>query len=64
MQGAGCRYHVPAWGYNSVTKRCENFIYGGCQGNENRFLTEEACQQNCHEPGERKLLRDRILRNN
>ncbi|KAL1419903.1 hypothetical protein MTO96_004654 [Rhipicephalus appendiculatus] len=26
---------------------CRNFIYGGCQGNENRFSSREECLQTC-----------------
>ncbi|XP_056003343.1 eppin-like [Ostrea edulis] len=35
------------WWYNRFTNRCEVFIYGGCQGNENNFVTEAECLGRC-----------------
>lgn len=36
------RYH-----FNSLTNKCEHFIYSGCSGNHNNFHTEQMCQQVC-----------------
>ncbi|XP_042235106.1 kielin/chordin-like protein isoform X4 [Homarus americanus] len=33
--------------YNAESGQCEEFLYGGCQGNANRFLSLEECQQEC-----------------
>lgn len=33
--------------YNQATGLCQLFIYGGCDGNNNRFKTEEACNNVC-----------------
>jgi len=33
--------------YNTETGQCEEFIYGGCEGNANRYETVEECQQAC-----------------
>lgn len=35
------------WSYNSTGGHCEQFYYGGCGGNENRFNTEEDCSARC-----------------
>ena len=43
-----CDAAVPAWWHNAATGVCEPFIYGGCQGNANRFDSLEACQRICH----------------
>uniref|UniRef100_A0A6I8PHS6 WAP four-disulfide core domain 8 n=1 Tax=Ornithorhynchus anatinus TaxID=9258 RepID=A0A6I8PHS6_ORNAN len=42
-----CMGHIPMYYYNSKTKKCESFIYGGCQGNENQFKTIEECMARC-----------------
>ncbi|KAH0619351.1 hypothetical protein JD844_019396 [Phrynosoma platyrhinos] len=35
--------------YNPASKSCEEFIYGGCLGNENNFQTLEQCRLTCTE---------------
>ena len=36
--------------FNVETRKCEEFIYGGCGGNNNNFLTLEKCQNHCMKP--------------
>ncbi|CAJ0952987.1 unnamed protein product, partial [Mesorhabditis belari] len=33
--------------YNQDTRQCEEFAYGGCLGNTNRFATIEECLARC-----------------
>jgi papilin len=33
--------------YNSSEKACKEFVYGGCDGNENNFETLEECKTEC-----------------
>ncbi|XP_067122223.1 papilin-like [Centruroides vittatus] len=42
-----CRAAFPRFYYNQKSGRCESFIYGGCQGNENNFETLDECQDTC-----------------
>lgn len=42
-----CRASIPAWYFNSQSGRCEAFSYGGCDGNANRFYSEEQCERQC-----------------
>lgn len=35
------------WAYDQRSKKCVQFIYGGCKGNGNRFSTIEACERKC-----------------
>ena len=46
VKGA-CDGYYPSWYYNRERSRCEQFIYGGCLGNGNRFSTAEECQETC-----------------
>jgi len=45
MDGGPCRALKPRFYHNAG--KCEQFIYGGCRGNENNFASLEACQARC-----------------
>ena len=42
-----CKGFIPQWFYNSDRGRCEQFVYGGCGGNANKFNTKAACLMRC-----------------
>ena len=42
-----CKAALPRFYYNSTTKSCEQFIYGGCRGNGNNFKTKAECEALC-----------------
>ncbi|XP_029349432.1 kunitz-type protease inhibitor 1a [Echeneis naucrates] len=42
-----CRDGLTKWYYNPLEQNCFRFNYGGCQGNENRFDSKEACLKVC-----------------
>ena len=42
-----CRGYNPVWYFEPVTRTCRRFLYGGCQGNDNRFDSREKCQERC-----------------
>lgn len=42
-----CSEHIPSWYFNSESGDCEEFIYGGCGGNANRFETKKICENRC-----------------
>nr|WEV89396.1 serine protease inhibitor [Pinctada imbricata] len=46
-QPGPCLAYMPRYTFNSNTGRCEEFIYGGCQGNANRFETLQECRRRC-----------------
>uniref|UniRef100_A0A672LTS4 Si:ch211-62a1.3 n=1 Tax=Sinocyclocheilus grahami TaxID=75366 RepID=A0A672LTS4_SINGR len=45
--GHVCGSYMSRWYYSQQTKKCMRFWYGGCGGNENRFLTEDECFREC-----------------
>ncbi|KAL3196088.1 hypothetical protein MRX96_015632 [Rhipicephalus microplus] len=42
-----CYAYFPSYYYDSSSGTCQDFIYGGCQGNENRFSSREECLRTC-----------------
>ena len=36
-----------AWFYNRTSGACETFVFGGCLGNQNRFLSQSICNSVC-----------------
>lgn len=59
-----CRDSFSKWYYNPIQKACLRFNYGGCQGNENRFDTEEHCMRVCRGvTGESTLMFQCVLPN-
>ncbi|KAK9395078.1 BPTI/Kunitz inhibitor domain-containing protein [Crotalus adamanteus] len=39
--------------FNRITEKCEKFVYSGCGGNENNFLTMDECIKQCEHAGQR-----------
>ncbi|CAC5385573.1 BPTI/Kunitz domain-containing protein [Mytilus coruscus] len=46
MKGS-CMASIPNYYYNTKTGQCEKFMYGGCGGNDNRFMSMDDCIQSC-----------------
>ncbi|XP_012581534.1 PREDICTED: tissue factor pathway inhibitor isoform X2 [Condylura cristata] len=42
-----CKAMMKRYFFNIQTQQCEEFIYGGCEGNQNRFESVEECKQTC-----------------
>ena len=42
-----CRAAMPRWFFNKQTQSCQEFLYGGCQGNKNNFRSQAECQLQC-----------------
>lgn len=43
-----CDGAMPSYWHDPETGVCVPFLYGGCEGNENRFPSLAACQEACH----------------
>ncbi|GFY57952.1 papilin [Trichonephila inaurata madagascariensis] len=48
-QGGPCFSHVTMYYYDSQNKMCQEFVYTGCDGNNNRFSSKEDCERECGE---------------
>ena len=42
-----CSDSVAKWFYDSRDGVCKQFLYGGCQGNQNQFSTRDECELRC-----------------
>ncbi|XP_004595222.2 kunitz-type protease inhibitor 2 isoform X1 [Ochotona princeps] len=42
-----CRASIPRWWYNATDGTCQQFVYGGCEGNDNNYLSKEQCLEKC-----------------
>ncbi|XP_004690350.1 PREDICTED: kunitz-type protease inhibitor 2 [Condylura cristata] len=42
-----CRASIPRWWYNATEGTCQQFVYGGCDGNGNNYMTKEQCLKKC-----------------
>nr|XP_060643601.1 tissue factor pathway inhibitor-like [Anolis sagrei ordinatus] len=42
-----CRNKLPRYYYDFKNKRCRPFMYSGCAGNDNNFVTHRQCAQQC-----------------
>ncbi|XP_008571211.1 PREDICTED: tissue factor pathway inhibitor [Galeopterus variegatus] len=42
-----CKAMMKRFYFNIFTQQCEEFVYGGCEGNQNRFLSLEECKEKC-----------------
>lgn len=49
-----CQNYTAHWYFDTKESRCRQFYYGGCGGNGNNFVDEEACNQRCVHGGEPK----------
>jgi hypothetical protein len=42
-----CRALLPRWTYDVAARKCQEFRFGGCDGNGNNFMSEADCLETC-----------------
>lgn len=42
-----CKAFVRSWYYDTTNQTCQEFLYGGCEGNGNVFQTQDMCVGRC-----------------
>jgi hypothetical protein len=42
-----CLAYTRAFGFSAADGNCQPFVYGGCEGNSNRFATLAECEAQC-----------------
>lgn len=52
MEVGPCRGSYERYAYDAERSQCGRFMYGGCRGNANNFLTETECRRSCHANGD------------
>ncbi|XP_035221983.1 zonadhesin-like, partial [Stegodyphus dumicola] len=53
-QSGPCTLRIQRFYFNNKTRQCEIFIYGGCLGNRNNFMTKQQCEATCVECPEKQ----------
>lgn len=47
LEEGSCGRYTMRWYFNSRAQACRPFVYSGCEGNANRFLQLEECEEVC-----------------
>lgn len=42
-----CRANIKLWFYDITHRKCNEFSYGGCEGNQNKFGSKHDCETAC-----------------
>uniref|UniRef100_A0A8C7GPV8 Tissue factor pathway inhibitor 2 n=1 Tax=Oncorhynchus kisutch TaxID=8019 RepID=A0A8C7GPV8_ONCKI len=51
LDKGGCAASIPRYYYNSASRMCEQFIYSGCGGSSNNFISRQSCMDICAKAG-------------
>ena len=53
-ESGGCKVHNPRYFYDNIDNTCKIFYHGGCEENDNIYLTEKKCLEACFSEGKSK----------
>ncbi|XP_075988158.1 trypsin inhibitor-like [Anticarsia gemmatalis] len=49
IESGMCYAYLERYAYDVAENRCKKFVFGGCQGNENKFDSLEECLAACYD---------------
>lgn len=55
LEEGPCQGKYSRWNYDETSGECKEFTYGGCHGNQNRFVTKQECENSCRHDSITKL---------
>merc|ERR1712232_1094014 len=58
-----CEALFPSWFFNVKSGKCEEFDYGGCDGNANRFKSKNDCEEFCPSSSMGENTIDNVIEN-
>ena len=61
VQVGNCSSFKVRWHYSKNQRQCLPFVYSGCQGNPNNFVSEEKCEAVCIKKGWKILTLNLIV---
>ncbi|XP_041867209.1 tissue factor pathway inhibitor 2 [Melanotaenia boesemani] len=61
-----CSASIARYYYNKATKMCEEFVYSGCGGSSNNFVSRQSCMDVCVKGGKKHTnqWKGRLMRRN
>ncbi|XP_073319196.1 tissue factor pathway inhibitor 2 [Pagrus major] len=57
-----CSASIPRYYYNTATKMCEEFVYSGCGGSSNNFVSRQSCTDVCVKGGKNHAIQGKVRR--
>ncbi|XP_012667659.1 tissue factor pathway inhibitor isoform X1 [Otolemur garnettii] len=57
-----CKAMMKRFFFNIFTQQCEEFVYGGCEGNQNRFDSLEECKKTCVRDYLKKITKTTLIK--
>ncbi|XP_028278765.1 tissue factor pathway inhibitor 2 [Parambassis ranga] len=66
LDNGRCSASITRYYYNTATKMCEEFVYSGCGGSSNNFVSRQSCMDVCVRGGKKHtiLTKARSMRRN
>ncbi len=47
MDQGPCKAAIPRWYFDNNYNQCKDFLFGGCRGNANNFVSAKKCEVIC-----------------